>query len=268
MNAIEHFNDAIDYIEKHLTKEIDVGAMAKMAQMSIYEFRRVFSFAAGISLSEYIRRRRLSAAAQEMKTAASVTEVALKYGYDTPSSFSRAFKEFHGISPSQFMQSGEKVNLFTRIGFDFQCTGGQLIRYEIREEDGFYVCGLTGMSSLEDTECCEDVWQQFNEQEPENNEVLYAAYQNGENAVICTIGKRSVRKDEERNNIYIPPARWVCFQMRGSDDQKVNAFYKRILVDFFRSGHWKRAQGVPNLEIFPADMEADDFLWEICIPVE
>lgn len=265
MNAISHFNDIIDYIEENLTGDIDVAEMSRMAQMSVYEFRRVFSFAAGMSVSEYIRARRLSAAAEELGRA-SVTELALKYGYDTPSSFSRAFKEFHGVAPSAAGQGKAKMNRFTRISFDFRVTGGSMIRYEIIEDGGFYISGVTGLSDLNDTECCENVWNRFSFEDAQ--EPVYAAYFNSADGVECAIGARKEQEPEEGQYAFVPASRWVCFSMRGSDDEKVNAFYKNILLDFFQSGKLRKAERLPDLEVYPKDVEDEDFLWEIRIPIE
>ena len=93
MNYISDFNGIADYIESHLDQPVSVEKMAEMAKMSVYEFRRIFSFAAGISVSEYLRRRRLSAAAEELlQGKKTVTELAQKYGYETSAPFPAPLK--------------------------------------------------------------------------------------------------------------------------------------------------------------------------------
>lgn len=105
MNNINSFNKIIKYIEENLSSEIDIGYLAKESGLSVYEFRRVFSFAAGLPIGEYIRKRRMSRAAEDIiNEDISVTELAGRYGYDVPSSFSRAFKEFHGGSPNEIKE--------------------------------------------------------------------------------------------------------------------------------------------------------------------
>ena len=101
MNWIEGIQSAIDYIEAHLCEKIDYGKVAGAACSSSYHFQRVFGIMCGITLGEYIRRRRLTLAGKELAEGRKVTEVALKYGYDTPESFSRAFFKFHGMMPSR-----------------------------------------------------------------------------------------------------------------------------------------------------------------------
>ena len=270
MNGISDFNGIITYIEENLTGDLPVEEMAKQAKMSVYEFRRIFSFVAGIPISEYIRRRRLSAAAEEIvKENATVTSVALKYGYDNPSSFSRAFREFHGISPSEAMQKDAPLNLYTRLSFDLQVSGGREIRYVLRDEEAFGIRGYRGTSGREDTECCEAVWNEFYEsgaaEAISGDEKIYAAYENGRNGVTCTIGTRT---DPGAGQIQIPACRWVCFSMNRTDDPAVNERYQSILFGWFRSSGYRRAEGIPNLEVYPADMEKEGFCWEIRFPIE
>ena len=267
MNNINSFNEVIEYIEKNLTDNLDIAVMAKKARMSVYEFRRIFSFAAGIPISEYIRKRRLSAAASELiAKESSVTDIAVKYGYDNVSSFSRAFKEFQGFSPNEI--SKNPVNMFTKIGFEFGIHGGADIAYRIISEPDFYICGMTGNSGINDTECCENVWESFYETDIPNTcgDEIYAAYVNGDNSVKCTIGKRCAENAE--NSLYIPQSDWVCFTMHGSEDAEVNKFYNDIIFNWFDSSTYTRNYDIPNIEVFPADMEDDGFEWEIRIPVQ
>lgn len=96
----EGIQAAIDYIEANLTEDIDVHAVAAHAFVSAFHFQRIFSSLCGMPLGEYIRRRRLTLAAQELTQGMKVIDAAVKYGYDSPDSFARAFRRFHGVLPS------------------------------------------------------------------------------------------------------------------------------------------------------------------------
>lgn len=273
MENINRFNDIINYIEDNFEKEIEIDVMAKAAQMSVYEFRRIFSFVAGVPVSEYIRKRRLSAAAEELMSGEkTVTEVALKYGYDSASSFSRAFKAFHGVAPTEISKSGSTINMYTRIGFDFSVKGGNDIPYRIICDSDFYICGLSEVSDIEDTECCEKVWNDFYEKDSDSKIIslcgdkIYAAYTNGTNSVNCCIGARC--NEEQGDCIYVPKSRWACFDIRGAEDEAVNKFYNDIVCRWLESGSYVRNDALPNIEVFPVDMEDDDFAWEIRIPIK
>ncbi|MGN0567704.1 MAG: helix-turn-helix domain-containing protein, partial [Acutalibacteraceae bacterium] len=108
MNWIQGIQRAIDYVEANIVEEIDFEEVAKQAYASSFHFQRVFGILCGFSLGDYIRMRRLSLAGEELsKGNAKIIDIAMKYGYDTPESFSRAFTRFHGIAPSEAKHGGK-----------------------------------------------------------------------------------------------------------------------------------------------------------------
>lgn len=149
MNRINILGEIIEYIEDHLDAAIDIGLLARKCGLSVYEFRRIFSFAAGLPIGEYIRKRRLSRAGEELLQAdASITELAIKYGYDAPSSFSRAFKEFHGVSPAEVAKGESTLVLFSPLGFEAKVSGGTQSAYRLKKDTAFTVCGLSQVSEI------------------------------------------------------------------------------------------------------------------------
>lgn len=139
MNWIQGIQRAIDYVEVNITKELDFEEVAKQAYSSSFHFQRVFSILCGFSLGDYIRMRRLSLAGEELsKVNAKIIEIAMKYGYDTPESFSRAFTRFHGIEPSEAEHSGN-VRLFTPLSVKLTLTGGSKMDYRIEKREAFQV---------------------------------------------------------------------------------------------------------------------------------
>ena len=273
MNNLSEFNKIIKYIEENLCSNIDVGTLARSVNMSLYEFRRVFSFVAGIPLSEYIRKRRMSRAAEDLFAGqTSVTKLAAKYGYDAPSSFSRAFKEFHGYGPNEIMQNGHEAKMYTSLNFEVFINGGTDFLYSLTEENEFKICGFEKKSTMSDTECCEDVWSAFYESEMFDEVIaasdnhIYAVYENDGNNVRCIIGAKNY-KNTEMHEISIPKTQWMSFKVRGADDSKINTVYKNILCNYLPSSGYERNYETPNMEIFPEDMENPDFEWEIKIPV-
>lgn len=133
MNWIQGIQNAIEYIEGHITENIDYEILAKVAYSSSYHFQRVFGIMCGMTLGEYIRRRRLTLAGKDLLIEnAKVIDIAFKYGYDTPESFSRAFTRFHGINPSQ-VKKGCSLNSFSRLSVKIDLIGGNEMKYEIKE---------------------------------------------------------------------------------------------------------------------------------------
>ncbi len=136
-------NAALLYIEDHLTDGIDYKKVARLACCSEYHFKRMFSFLAGISLSEYIRRRRLTLAAFELKDSDKrVIDVAVKFGYNSADSFTRAFQSLHGITPTEARNSDHQLKAFPPMTFQLTIRGGTEMNYRIVEKDAFRIIGL------------------------------------------------------------------------------------------------------------------------------
>ena len=147
---------------ENITTKLDYSAMAASMNLSVYEFRRIFSFVVGCPVSEYIRKRKLSLAALEIMNTNKVDmlKISEKYGYSNQSAFTRAFCEQHGVSPTACLH-GEEVNLFTRPEFELSISGRENIPFRIVKAETFYICGYTAYSPITDSCCCEDVWNAF-----------------------------------------------------------------------------------------------------------
>ena len=142
MDWITGMQKAIDYIEANLTEEIDYEKVAAQSFFSSYHFQRVFSILCGYTLGEYIRLRRLSLAGTELVTGKEkVIDIALKYGYDSPDSFSKAFQKFHGITPSQARADGNMLKSFSRLSIKISLEGGSVMNYRIEEKDEIILTG-------------------------------------------------------------------------------------------------------------------------------
>lgn len=165
MNWIQGIQRAIDYVEANITEEIDFEEAARQVCSSSFHFQRVFGILCGLSLGDYIRMRRLSLAGEELsKGHAKVIDIALKYGYDTPESFSRAFTRFHGIAPSEAKHGG-KVRIFTPLSVKLILTGGSKMVTELKNETHFRLCArekeLENHWSAEATPDITAMWQEY-----------------------------------------------------------------------------------------------------------
>jgi len=142
MNWIIGLQKAIDYIEDNLTETIDYELVAAQSFSSSYHFQRVFSILCGFTVGEYIRNRRLSLAGTELATSdAKVIEVALKYGYESPDSFAKAFQKFHGILPSQARSNGSMLKSYSRLVLKFSLEGGTIMNYRIETKPQMTLLG-------------------------------------------------------------------------------------------------------------------------------
>ena len=119
MEWVERLNQSINYIEEHLTDEIDYEQLGRIACCSPYHYQRMFTYMAGVTLAEYIRRRKMSLAAVDLRSGEErIIDIAAKYGYDSHTAFNRAFRSFHGIAPSSVKEEGVSVKSFSPIVFN------------------------------------------------------------------------------------------------------------------------------------------------------
>ena len=142
MDWITGIQNAINYIEEHLTEELDYERIAKESFSSSFHFQRVFSILCGYTLGEYIRNRRLTLAGAELaNTREKVIDVAYKYGYDNPESFAKAFQKFHGITPSQARSNGVMLKSFSRLSIKVTLEGGSIMNYRIEQKKPLVLFG-------------------------------------------------------------------------------------------------------------------------------
>ena len=140
---IEGFQESIDFIEKNLTEELDIEDIAAKAALSPFYYQRIFGALCGVTVGEYIRARRMTLAAQELNGKdVKVIDVAVKYSYDSPDSFSKAFQRFHGITPSQAKEPGAPLRSFAPLHIKITMEGGTMMDYRIVEKAPFTIVGV------------------------------------------------------------------------------------------------------------------------------
>ena len=149
MDWLIKMNAALDFIENNLTEDIELTIVAQKACCSSYNFQRMFSFITGVSLAEYIRRRRITQAAIELQNSnAKVIDIALKYEYESPISFSRAFANINGVTPNEAKQSRTVLKAYPKISFQISIKGEKEMNYRIETKEAFDVFGIETVSSL------------------------------------------------------------------------------------------------------------------------
>lgn len=288
MDWITGIQRALDYIEAHLTETIDYETVAKQALSSSFHFQRMFGMLCGFSLGDYIRMRRLSLAADELqRTKAKVIDVALKYGYDTPESFSRAFVRFHGITPREAKQ-GKTVKSFSRLSVKLILTGGNTMDYRIEKREAFQlVCKKQQVRKNGGETATEDISAFWD-----------SCAKDGVMKTICKYGRFDHYKGilgvcfpsdmadsgfpygigAEYNGapltetgfdiVDIPAGTYAVFACRGKLPDAFKNTYHQICTEFFPQSNYEYGSGI-ELELYPsADTEAADYSCEIWIAVE
>ncbi|MBV1851483.1 AraC family transcriptional regulator [Catellatospora tritici] len=140
---LERLNQAMEHIEANLDREIDAAELARIATTSEYHFRRLFSALAGIGLSEYVRRRRMTVAGAEVLSGQrTLLDIAVRYGYGSGEAFARAFKAVHGVGPGEARRDGAVLRAYPRMSFRLIVEGSGTMRYRVVEKERFQLVGL------------------------------------------------------------------------------------------------------------------------------
>lgn len=287
MDWLKGMNDVLEFIEDNLSQPIQYESLSKILGCSVYEFSRIFSFMAGMPVSEYIRRRRLSQAVFDIQNGREkIIDIALKYGYESPTAFTRAFKELHGTTPMSARRLGVVLKTYPPISFVLTIKGVEQMKFRIEKRECFQIMGL---SDYESSECLPGdgltpLWRNFMDHYNailwNNGESFYtapfwqvAAYQfesqNGLTKAI--IGAEFKDKNPAGLTVEtIPAAEWVVFTINSRTGfDNVEKAYTRILTEWFPQSQYSRDTSVPHLEVFPGgNADSPDYEWEIWVPVK
>lgn len=263
MDWLNRMNRAMDYIEANLDGEISCVKAAQIACCSTYNFQRMFSFITETSLSEYIRRRRLTLAAVELQTTgAKVIGVALKYGYESPEAFSRAFKALHGAPPSQIRGNGVNITVYPRMTFTLSVKGDIGISYRIEKTEAFGVFGIyevigdemeSAFAEIEEfRDKCErnGAAARINELtgNPRNaplHSVLFDFGNNKSKFMFCRRVTEGSAIPEGFARLEIPKATYAVFS---SGDGNIRDFYRRVYTEWFAITDYDLSDS-PRLEL-------------------
>lgn len=291
MDWIAGIQRAINYVEAHITEPIDFEEAAKQAYSSSFHFQRVFSILCGLTLGEYIRMRRLSLAGNEIMTGRiRVIDAALKYGYDTPESFSRAFARFHGISPSQAKQGGVSLKSFSPLSVKLMLDGGNIVNYRIETKASFQLICRKMQDPHDVEKTTEQIIRRFWHECIENGTTAalekYIAEQGifGDSIVGASFGKDAADAEfpyaigacyngeplagtaltiEE-----IPAHTYIAFTCAGKMPDAFVRLYRHIYSEFFLTSEYKPAGGT-DFEVYPsADITNPNYTCEFWIAVE
>ena len=286
MDLLQRMNSIIEYVEAHLTDErINYKDMANILYCSTYEFSRVFSFIANMSISEYIRKRRLSLAVFDIKNSDDkIIDIAIKYGYDSDSSFIRAFKTMHGVSPSKARKNGVQLKTYPKLHFQITVKGANAMNFRIEEKESFKIVGLRGIAddkpASPDTEL-NKLWDEFLDNPGEYNRRLLpyytspiwqvAAYKNGEfsDGVECIIGAElgDIPVPEGMDVVSIPRTTYAIFTFNGLTGNAVANAYTDIVTQWLPTSSYMRDISKFHLEVFPGGTIDDNYQWQIWLPI-
>ncbi|MED1441454.1 AraC family transcriptional regulator [Aeribacillus composti] len=287
MDLLKNMNRAIQYIEENLTHDIDFKEVAKIACCSEYHFKRMFSFLAGITLSEYIRRRRLTLAAFELKdSSVKVIDIAIKYGYNSPDSFARAFQNLHGITPSEARNRGHLLKAYPRMTFQLTIKGGNEMNYRIVEKEAFRIVGIkkrvpiifkginpeiaSMWKSLDDEKI--NKLKKLSNVEPLGLIQASTNFSEGrmeeKGELDHYIGVATTKEcPAEFTQLVVPASTWAVFEAIGPFPDTLQDVWGRIYSEWFPTSNYEQIEGPEILSIESKDLTSTTVKCEIWIPV-
>lgn len=288
MDWITGISKAIDYIEEHITEPTDYARAAKEACSSLFNFQRVFALLCGYTLGDYVRMRRLTLAGEELlSTDAKVIDVALKYGYDSPESFSRAFTRFHGVSPSA-VRKGAAIRPFSRICVKLILTGGSIMEYRIEKKQAAkIICRRREFTKPGDDYTNKEIPEFWNECGRDGSIQKLCGYikdsaqfkgllgvcfstEMTDSGFPYGIGAEYDGESDPQDFeiVEIPAYTYAVFTVRGRMPDAFRETYRKICTEFFPQSGYEYGNGV-EIEVYPsADVQNPDYTCEIWIAVK
>lgn len=288
MDSLSSMNNALAYIEENLTEDIDYREVSKIAYCSEYHFKRMFSFLSGISLSEYIRRRRLTLAALDLKDSnLRIIDVAVKYGYSSADSFSRAFHSMHGILPSEARRENTQLKAYPRMTFQLSIKGGREMNYRIVEKESFKLVGFKKRVTITFKGVNPEIALMYELLTPEVIKQLKELSNVEPTGIISASTNFSEGRMEEKGELdhYIGVATsgnekaefdvlkinantWAVFESIGPFPETLQDIWGRIYSEWFPSSGYEAVEGPEILWNESKDTMNPKYRSEIWIPVK
>lgn len=277
MEWIQRLDKAIDYIEDNLLTELTCEEIAAQVYISSYHFQRIFSLLTGMTIGEYIRNRRLSLVGQELTLSnIRVIDVALKYGYETPESFTKAFSRFHGVTPNQAKMEGSDLKSFNRLIIKIRLEGGNIMDYRIIRKDAFKVLVKTKVFTAEN--CEKEIpkfWTKYfsdgsqkqvcgmlgicEQEKTGSGEFRYG--------IGCECESTSIIPDGFEMWT-IPAYTWAIFKCVGPMPDTIQNMWKRIYSEWLPQAEYELISDY-DIELYTdGNNQSEDYVSEIWIPVK
>lgn len=283
MNWLNSIHESIDYIENHLEENVTIDDIAKYICISPFYFQKCFTILCGFTVGEYIRNRKLSLAGAELiHSNKKVIDIALKYSYDSPDSFTKAFTRFHGVTPTAIRKDGAMIKSFAPLKINVSLKGASLLNYKIMEKDAFFVIGISKLISYEDAEIeVPKLWKEL--YETGKNKIVTGMYginmdkEMGANEFEFMIAD-DYRDHQKINDGFqvkrIPKHTWAMFACKGPAKEVLPEINKQIFTEWLPNcKEYEIAEGY-NIEsysdpsIFLNGVEDKDYYCEIWIPIK
>lgn len=280
MDWLDCLNEAVEYIEQHITEEIDYGKLAETLGVPAYYFQKMFAGMADISLSEYIRRRRMSLAAVELiNSSQRILDISLKYGYNSPTAFNRAFQGVHGASPSMVKKGLAPAAAYPALHFSMSVKGAEKLDFRMEKKEGFRILGVSCPldEDLEKNfEKLPRMWDQALSNGTLGRLLLYmdgqpsgllgvSVHHTDKWKYLIAVSSSKTPQMEERLDSYLfPDALWAVFTGKGTN-QSLQELERRVITEWLPSSGYEYAE-IPDVEVY-LKADPNDCEYEYWLPV-
>ena len=278
MEWVERLNQSVQYIEEHLTDEIDYAQLGRIACCSAYHYQRMFAYMAGIPLAEYIRRRKMSLAAVDLQGGEErVIDIAEKYGYRSPTAFNRAFQAFHGVAPSAVKNEGVSVKSFSPIVFQIAVKGAAEMQYRIETKEAFRILGISAPLEQEidrNFAVVPRLWQEASENgtiqrlaammDAPPMGLLGVSACNDEEQWKYFIAVSSTKESAGFEEYTVPASTWAVFSGTGNN-RSIQELERRIITQWLPASGYEYADA-PDIEVY-LNPDPRNARYEVWIPV-
>lgn len=283
MNWVESISNAIEYIEDNITENLTIENIAKHACVSPFYFQKGFTMLCGFTVGEYIRNRRLSLAASDLlSTNERIIDIAIKYGYDSPDSFTKAFTRFHNSTPIDVRKNEATIKSYAPLKISFALKGTYILDYKIVEKDSFTVIGISKNFQYENgAKEVPKFWQEHFKSE--TSKIIKGSYginldqDNNEDEFEYMIADNYNLIDDIPEGFTtktIPKHTWVVFPNKGLPYKTMPELNKMIFSEWLPNcKDYEIADGY-NIEMYSdvskyeKGVENEDYYYEIWIPVK
>lgn len=278
---IQSIQQAITYIEKNLLEKIAIEDIAREAHCSAFHFQRVFSILTNMTVADYIRKRRMTLAAQDLiRTDEKIITIALKYGYDSPESFTKAFRKQHQLSPSEVRKHEGTITSYLPLTIQVSLKGAKPMNYQIIDKDSFQILGSKRTYNCKTGENTKNIplfWDEANA-----NGTTELLYQQNDGVIDGILGVCVAHTDKidywiattsnahsgDFETLTIPASKWVKFEVHGAMPDAMQNTWKQIYSEWFPA-HPYTPTGTPELEVYTEDNPSSpDCYSKIWIPIK
>lgn len=286
MDWIRSFQRSIDFIEDNITEPLDVGDIARRANISPFYYQKIFAMICGFTVGEYIRNRRLALAGSELaRSNVKVIDAALKYGYDTPEGFARAFAKFHGVSPSA-AKRGAPVKSYARLSVTILMKGGSIMNYKVVRKQAFKVIEKRSTQSVSENANLRTIpkfWEDVKADgtlgklislSADKEKIFGICYSNPHKAeatfeyAIAAIAGDGAEIPAGFTANVIPARTWIVFECEGAMPDAIQQLWHRICTEFFPSSPYEPTYEMDIEAYTDGDMSSSDYRSEIWVPVK